>query len=80
MNTEQLITFIKEEIALAIDQPIAGIEDNVHFLRLGISSIQTMKVMNKIKKKLVIDLNPIAMFEHKTINELARYLQSCLVE
>lgn len=78
MNQEQLITFLKEEIALAIGQNPGSIEDNIHFLRLGISSIQTIKVMNKIKKKLEIDLNPVAMFEHKTINELARYLQSCL--
>jgi acyl carrier protein len=80
VNIEEIITYLKEEIALAINQSSDFIDQDLNFLRLGISSIQTLKIINKIKKKLGIDINPVAMFEYKTISEFAVYLKDCMNE
>lgn len=48
------------------------------FFKLGVTSIQALKVINKMRKALEIEINPAAIFEYKCIAELAEYLESCL--
>ncbi len=78
IDKEQIIGFIKDEIALVLNQNSDSIDEHVNFLRIGISSIQTLKIINRIRKKLEIDINPIAMFEYKTIAEFSGYLFECI--
>lgn len=73
-NKEQIITFLKNEIAAVIKTTPDSIDEDVNFLKFGISSIQTIMIINRIKKKLELDINPIAMFEYKNISQLAAYL------
>lgn len=80
MYTDKIIKILKEEIALAINESIHAIDSNLAFLRLGISSIDSLKIINKVKRKLQIDIHPVAMFEYKTINDLANYLNQCMQE
>lgn len=78
MNIEQIITFLKEEIASAIHEEPDNIDQDVNFLKIGISSIQAVKIINKIKKKLEIDINPMAMLEYKTISQFAVYINDSM--
>lgn len=78
MDIEKIIAYLKEEIALAINESPEFIDQDLNFLRFGISSIQTLKIINRIKKTLEIDISPVAMFEYKTISELAVYLSECM--
>lgn len=80
MNTEQIIKFLKEEIALAVHQEPESIDPDLNFLKIGISSISTLRIINKIKKKLQVDISLVAMFEYKTISEFAKYLSQCCDE
>ncbi len=80
MDTEKIVWILKEEIASTMNQDPHSIDQDLNFLRLGISSIESLKIINKIKRKLQIDINPVAMFEYKTIIELASYLSQCMQE
>ena len=74
MKKEDIIELIKTEIALALNQDPDDIDEDVNFLRVGISSVQALKIINRVRKKLEIEINPVALFEYKTIVEFAGYL------
>jgi acyl carrier protein len=77
MSKQEIIDFIKAEIAAILNEEPDSIDEDINFLRIGISSVQALKIINRIRKKLEIDINPVAMFEYKTISELAGYLSEC---
>lgn len=76
LSKGQLTHLIKEQIASVINQEIDSIDEEMDFIKFGVSSLQTIMIINKIKKKLNIDINPIAMFEYKSINQLVNYLET----
>lgn len=79
MSKEEIIGFIKEEIGKTIQKEPATIDDHTNFMRIGVSSVQALKIINKMRKKLSIDINPVAMFEYKTIADFSGYLSECTV-
>ena len=78
MNIENITALIKEEISLVTGQTHDLLDQDINFLKLGISSIQALKIINKVKIKLGVELNPVVMFEYKTIHELALYIETIL--
>lgn len=78
MDTEKIVWILKENIALVLNQEPCSIDQNMPFIKLGISSIASLTIINKIKRILQIDINPVAMFEYKTIIDLATYLNQCI--
>ena len=80
LQTKEIIDFLKQEIAPTINRDTSSIDEGLNFLSLGISSIDTLKIINRIQKKLNIEVNPIAMFEYKTLFDFAEYLNNCLAE
>lgn len=80
MNTEEIIEGIKKEIADILKIDTDMIDDDENFLKIGISSVQALKIINKMRKKLGVDINPAAMFEYKTIAQFAGYLNECIEE
>ena len=74
MNTNEIIDFLKKEIAIFLQKSPSSIDANINFLKVGISSINTLRILNKISKKLNIDINPVAMFEYTTIKTFSEYL------
>ncbi len=77
MDIEKIVDLIKEEIASALNQDSQFVDQKENFLKLGISSIQMIKITNKINKKLGIDISSISMFEYKDITEFANYISEC---
>jgi acyl carrier protein len=80
MEINEILNYLKDEIAAVINQGSETIDADTNFLKLGISSIDTLKLISKIQKNLEIEINPIAMFEYKTIAEFATYLNECMLE
>jgi acyl carrier protein len=80
MEKKELIEFMKSLLATELACSEEEIDENVGFFKLGISSIQALKLVNKMRKKLQIDINPVAMFEYNSISELADYLYECSQE
>jgi|LakMenEpi03Aug12_release.lakeMendotaPanAssembly.Ray.scaffolds.fasta_scaffold445140_2 acyl carrier protein len=79
-DKEQVIRLLKEQIGSVVNINPDSIDEELNFLKFGITSIQTIMMVNKLKKSLEIDLNPIAMFEYKNIAELADYIDDCISE
>lgn len=77
MSKEQLTHFLKEQIASITHMNPRLIEENTNFIKCGISSVQAIMVINRIRRKLQIEVNPVAMFEYKNVSELSNYLYKC---
>lgn len=80
MDKNQIIAYMKELMAEAMDCEIDDVDENASFFKLGISSIEALKIINVLHKKLNVEISPVAMFEYKCVNDLAEYLYQCLQE
>ncbi|WP_213484636.1 acyl carrier protein [Thermobacillus xylanilyticus] len=58
MTKEELVRLIKSEIAGVIGQEPDDLDEETNFFRLGISSVQALKMMNRLRKNLEIDISP----------------------
>ncbi len=74
MDQEYFKTILCREIATELSMEPEAIDENATFMRLGVSSVQALKVVNRLRKQLGIDINPVALFEFKTIEEFSGYL------
>lgn len=74
MKKEEIIELIKTQLANVLGMDVDDIDDNVSFYKLGVTSVQALKVVNRVRKSLTVDVNPVAMFEYKCVEELADYL------
>ncbi|WP_458460222.1 acyl carrier protein [Paenibacillus sp.] len=80
MTKEEIELFIKSEIAAALNQEPEDIDEEMNFLKIGVSSVQALKIINRARKQLQVDISPVALFEYKTIAEFAAYLNECLLQ
>ena len=80
MSKEEIVAFIKGEIASFLNQNPDSIDEDAKLLKIGVSSVQALKIINRLRKKLNIDISPVALFEYKTISAFAGYLSQCLQE
>lgn len=76
MDKQEMINFMKETLSEVMGEDIADIDENTSFFKLGISSVDALKTMNVVGRKLNIEIDPAAMFEYKNITEMAEYLQT----
>ena len=75
---DDVIKLLNSEICLLTGIPHHEIGPTTNFIQFGISSIQTITILNKVKKKLGVDINLFAMFEYKNIDQLSDYLATFL--
>ena len=80
MKKNEIVQLIKVEVASSIASTPEAIDAETNFLSLGISSIATLKVINRISRQLDLDINPVAMFEYQTIASFAEHLSQCFLE
>ncbi len=73
MKKEELMELAKEKISEVVGFEPEEIDEHKNFLKMGISSIQAVKIINLIQKDLDLDLNPAVMFEYETLVELIDY-------
>lgn len=77
MNKEEIQEYMIAELSEIMGCDKDEIDENASFFKLGITSIQALKVINKVRRKLNVDVNPAAIFEYKCIADLAEYLSTC---
>lgn len=80
MELDEIMEVIRGYVAETIGEVPEEIDDEVSFFKLGISSIQALKIINRMRKMLEIDIDPVAMFEYKSVSSLAQYLYECVQE
>ncbi|EPY11884.1 acyl carrier protein [Paenibacillus alvei] len=80
MNKEEIVGFMKAEIAAILNEEPEEIDEDMNFMKIGVSSVQALKIVNRLRRKLEININPVALFEFKTISEFAGHLSECVEE
>lgn len=70
----EILNLIKEQIAAIGGFDVSDVNEDQSFLKMGISSIKTFMITNRISDKLGIDLDPTVMLEYKNISSLYEYI------
>jgi polyketide synthase PksL len=76
MEKKCIEEYLKAALAKTMECDVEDIDENTSFFKLGVTSIQALKVINNMRKALDVEINPAAIFEYKCIAELAEYLES----
>ncbi|MFZ6014062.1 MAG: acyl carrier protein [Bacteroidota bacterium] len=74
MTKEEMIQTLKQEIARETGLPVAEIDDTADFLSLGLDSVSCVFVLDKLEKKIQIELNPIFFWDYPTVASLSEHL------
>jgi acyl carrier protein len=73
MDIEQLMDLAKKRISEVVGLHPSEINEDESFLKMGIASIQAVKIINLMQKDLDMELNPAILFEYETLGELVDY-------
>ena len=74
MDSEHIKSVLVKEIATELSIAPGEIDEQASFMRLGVSSVQALKIINRLRKELDMDINPVALFEFKTVEDISDYL------
>lgn len=74
MNKEIIKDIMVEKIADDLGVDPGDVDEHTSFMRMGISSVQALKIINHLRKTLSINVNPVALFEFETVDEISSHL------
>lgn len=74
MSYEQVLIFIKKEIAEETKFPIEKIDVNTSFHNLGLDSLSAVLILHNIEKEFSIELNPIHFWDYPTPASLTDFI------
>lgn len=74
MTKEELLERIKVKISEVVGLHPEDVDEDEKFLKMGISSIQAIKIVNALQEQFNAEINPAIMFEYETLSELVDYL------
>ena len=74
MDKKKIIDLLKEKLADILEISVDEIDVNENFMKLGVSSIEAMDIISEVSEELDVELSPVAIFEHKTIDMFADYI------
>ncbi|HMJ68090.1 MAG TPA: acyl carrier protein [Cyclobacteriaceae bacterium] len=66
MTREELLRFIKKEIATETGTQVETIDENASFHSLGLDSLSAVLILYNIEKEFGIELNPIHFWDYPT--------------
>jgi acyl carrier protein len=74
MTEIEISDILKNEVARETGLPLSTISDEAEFFELGLDSISCIYVLDRVEKKIGVELNPLYFFDHPTISSLARFI------
>ena len=74
MTRPELLTLLKTVIAEETGIGINEIGDTDTFFNLGLDSVSCIFLMDKVEKKLGVELNPIFFWDYPSIDTYADFL------
>lgn len=74
MIRRELIEFIKGLISEEMGITASEIKETDSFFNLGLDSVSCIFLMDKLEKKLQLDLNPIHFWDYPTIDMYSDFL------
>jgi acyl carrier protein len=76
MTKTEVIQILKSEISRENGIPVAEIEDSADFFSLGLDSISCVYVLDRVEKKIKVELNPIYFWDYPTVETLSGFVAS----
>lgn len=73
-GVDDIKSILAENLAVVLNVDIEEIDENENLFRMGISSLDAIKILNKVKTKLDISFKMDVIFEHTTITKLSKFL------
>ena len=74
MNKETIKNVLINEISSELKVAPKDVDEYATFSRMGVSSEQALKIINHLRKELSINVNPVALFEFNTVDDISAYL------
>ena len=75
-SSDDIVRALKAEIAGETGVPIDDIDDSASFASLGLNSISSVFILDKLEKRLKVEMNPLFFWDYPTIKLLADHLFS----
>jgi len=72
----EILNTLKHEIAKETGLPVSDIDDHATFNSLGLDSISSVFILDKIEKQLKIEMNPLFFWDYPTVGLLAQHITS----
>lgn len=76
ISVDELVLFLKLQVAELISTPIAEVDENVEFINFGIDSMHAIYLIEVLEKKLNTEINPLLFWEYPTIRNFAEIVIS----
>lgn len=74
MSYDEVLNFLKKEIAQETKFPIEKIDGNMSFHDLGLDSLSAILILHNIEKEFGIDLNPIHFWDYPTPSSFCSFI------
>lgn len=74
MTRDELIGFIKKEIANETGSRVETVDENVSFHTLGLDSLSAVLILYNIEREFNIELNPIHFWDYPTPAAFADFI------
>lgn len=74
MTKDSIKDVLIGKIAAELDIAPGEVDEYTSFMRMGVSSVQALKIINHLRKELAINVNPVALFEFNTVDDISTYL------
>lgn len=79
-TVEEIVQSIKEVIAEEIAVEPAAINTDQNFQDMGLDSLSSIFMLNKIEQKYEIELQAMHIWNHPTIDSLSTFVHSLIYE
>jgi|GEM_PF-1344922 acyl carrier protein len=73
---EEITTWCREYLADLLNVPVASIDPDTDFDRLGVDSALAVSLLVEVESRYGVEAPPEALFENPTISALASYLRA----
>jgi acyl carrier protein len=74
MTQEQVTARIKAEISRETGLAISEIDDGATFYSLGLDSVSSVYILDKLEKQLNVEMNPLFFWDYPTVGLFAEYI------
>ena len=74
MSKAEILTRLKQEIAKETGLTLPEIDDSASFYSLGLDSISSVFILDKLEKHLKVEMSPLFFWDYPTVELLAEYI------
>ncbi|GAA4894946.1 SDR family NAD(P)-dependent oxidoreductase [Streptomyces coeruleoprunus] len=79
-GASDLVDVVRGLVAARLEVPADRVDVGLGYYELGLASADLLSLVAELEERLSVELSPTVMFEHKTIADLAAWLETSLPE